>query len=374
MGSFLKQLFIYIALVIVLFIAATFVPQAAPAGWIRQAIGVSIWLAALIIGLRAIGWGATVYAEEIAPRTTSDLDSPFLVRTVRNLVMVLFLFVIVGGIATTVNDEFNPSFFAGGVGFAVSLGLAPVVGAYILDVRRAAIIDKAIHEGDVVRVGDLIGLVKGQDAYFLELLQIPGMRDIRIEHSNVFGQFEVLERFEEVNHDVNAIGAVVEGDAESGFGYSYTDDAGVTQKVTVPHTHGIAGQAIKLFDKSLGYHRVIGDPLLTLDLDADGSIAAENPQALLDAMQQWYTEFPDTIFDKSFVPEMHNHIYIDKSSVNGGAAVPARMMVRVRSYQLLNEEAYRIGHTILAMKAYAGGWGYGTTSNITIGNAKEFRE
>ena len=44
MGSFLKQLFIYIALVIVLFIAATFVPQAAPAGWIRQAIGVRFGL------------------------------------------------------------------------------------------------------------------------------------------------------------------------------------------------------------------------------------------------------------------------------------------------------------------------------------------
>ena len=373
MGNFLKQLFIYIALVVILFIAAAFVPQIVPEGWVRRIIGVSIWICAMVVGLRAIGWGATVYAEEIAPRTTSDLDSPFLVRTVRNLVMVLFLFLIAGGIAMTVNEGFNPSFFAGGVGFAVSLGLAPVVGAYILDVRRAAIIDKAIHEGDVVKVGDLIGLVKGQDAYFLELLQIPGMREVRIEHANVFGQFEVLERFEEIDYDINAIGSVVEGDADSGYGYSYTDQAGNAQVVTVPYTHGVAGQKIKLFDKSLGYHRVIGDPLLTLDLDADGPIAAENPQALLDAMQQWFTEFPDHIFDKSFVPEMHNHIYIDKSSLNGGAAVPARMMVRVRSYQLLDEEAYRIGHTILAMKAYAGGWGYGTTSNITIGNAKEFR-
>ncbi len=50
------------------------------------------------------------------------------------------------------------------------------------------------------------------------------------------------------------------------------------------------------------------------------------------------------------------------------------MIVRVQSYQLLYEEAYRVGHTLLAMKAYAGGWGYGTTSNITIGNAREFRE
>lgn len=373
MAKFFRQLLIYVALVILLLLAAAFLPQVAPSGWITQAIGVLIWLAALVIGFRAISWGATVYADEIAPRTRSDLDSPFLVNTVRNLVLVLFLFVIVGGIATTVNETFDPSFFAGGVGFAVSLGLAPVVGAYILDVRRAAIIDKAINEGDVVRVGDLMGLVKGQDAYFLEILQIPEMRDVKIEHSNVFGQFEVLERFEEVVYDEQAIGAVVEGDAESGFTYSYTDKSGVSQKVAIPHTEGVAGQVIKEFEKSVGYYRVIGDPLLTLDLDADGPISAENPQALLDAMQEWYAEFPETIFDKSFVPEMHNHIYIDKSSLNGGAAVPARMIVKARSYQLLNEEAYRIGHTILAMKAYAGGWGYGTTSNITIGNAADFR-
>jgi len=359
MRNFLGQLIIYIALVALLLLAAAIVPHIAPAGWVTQTIGVAIWIAAL---------------EEIAPRTKSDLDSPFLVRTVRNLVMVLFLFVIAGGIATTVNDEFNPSFFAGGVGFAVSLGLAPVVGAYILDVRRAAIIDKAINEWDVVRVGELTGLVKGQDAYFLEILQLPEMRDVKIEHANVFGQFEVLEQFEEVDYDLNAIGAVVEGDADSGFYYSYTDKEGASKKVTVPFTDGVAGQSIKVFEKTLGYHRVIGKPLLTLDLDADGPKSAEDPQALLNAMQEWYAEFPEHIFDKSFVPEMHNHIYIDKSSLNGGAAVPARMMVRVRSYQLLEEEAYRIGHTILAMKAYAGGWGYGTTSNITIGNAREFRE
>lgn len=119
---------------------------------------------------------------------------------------------------------------------------------------------------------------------------------------------------------------------------------------------------------------MVGKPFLTLDLDADGPISAEDPQGLLNAMQEWHAEFPDHIFDKSFEPEMRNHIYIDKSSLNGGAAVPARMIVRVRSYQLLNEEAYRIGHTILAMNAYAGEWGYGTTSNLTIGNAREFRE
>lgn len=373
MQSFLRQLLIYIGLVVLLFIAAAIVPYFAPAGVATRVIGVAIWIAALIIGFRAIAWAATVYAEEIAPRTKSDLDSPFLVRTVRNLVMVLFLFVIVGGIATTVNEGFNPSFFAGGVGFAVSLGLAPVVGAYILDVRRASIIDKAINEWDVVRVGELTGLVKGQDAYFLELLQLPEMRDIKIEHSKVFEQFEVLEQFEEVDYDLSAIGAVVEGDADSGFYYSYTDKAGDAKKVAVPFTEGVAGQKIKVFEKTVGYHRVIGMPFLTLDLDADGPKSAEDPQALLDAMLQWYEEFPDHIFDKSFQPEMHNHIYIDKSSLNGGAAVPARMIVRVRSYQLLDEEAYRIGHTILAMKAYAGGWGYGTTSNITIGNASEFR-
>ena len=374
MKDFLRQLFIYVGLVALLVVVGTIVPHYAPAGWVTRTIGVVIWLAALVVGFRAISWAATVYAEEIAPRTKSDLDSPFLVRTVRNLVMVLFLFVIVAGIATTINDGFNPSFFAGGVGFAVSLGLAPVVGAYILDVRRASIIDKAINEWDVVRVGEMTALVKGQDAYFLELLQIPEMRDVKIEHTKVFEQFEVLEQFEEVDYDLGAVGAVVEGDADSGFYYSYTDKAGETKKVEIPFTDGVAGQTVKVFDKTVGYHRVLGMPFLTLDLDADGAKSAEDPQALLDAMQQWYEEFPDHIFDKTFVPEMHNHIYIDKSSFNGGAAVPARMMVRVRSYQLLNEEAYRIGHTILAMKAYAGGWGYGTTSNITIGNAREFRE
>ena len=373
MNNFLRQLLIYIGLLVLLIIAGSVVSQFAT-WWVTRAIGVGIWIAALIIGFRAISLAASVYAEEIAPRTKSDLDSPFLVNTVRNLVMVIFLFVIVGGIVNTVNEGFDPSFFAGGVGFAVSLGLAPVVGAYILDVRRAAIIDKAINEWDVVRVGELTGLVKGQDAYFLELLQIPGMRSVKIEHSNVYGQFEVLESFEEVDYDLNAIGAIVEGDAESGFYYSYKGKAGAGKKMRIPFTEGVAGQTIKVFDKTVGYHRVIGDPLLTLDLDADGPIAAEDPQALLNAMQEWYSEFPDNIFDKSFVPEMHNHIYIDKSSLNGGAAVPARMMVRVRSYQFLNEEAYRIGHTILALKAYAGGWGYGTTSNITIGNAREFRE
>ena len=236
MQSFLRQLLIYIGLVVLLFIAAAIVPYIAPAGLATRVIGVAIWIAALIIGFRAIAWAATVYAEEIAPRTKSDLDSPFLVKTVRNLVMVLFLFVIVGGIATTVNEGFNPSFFAGGVGFAVSLGLAPVVGAYILDVRRASIIDKAINEWDVVRVGELTGLVKGQDAYFLELLQLPEMRDIKIEHTKVFEQFEVLEQFEEVDYDLSAIGAVVEGDADSGFYYSYTDKAGDAKKA-VSYTH-----------------------------------------------------------------------------------------------------------------------------------------
>ena len=83
----------------------------------------------------------------------------------------------------------------------MSLGLAPVVGAYILDGRRASIIDKAINEWDVVRVGELT---------------------------------------------------------------------------------------------AVGFHRVLGTPFLTLDLDADGPKSAEDPQALLDAMQQWYKEFPIT--------------------------------------------------------------------------------
>ena len=310
MQNFLKQLFIYIGLVAALFVAAAIVPQIAPAGWVTRTIGVIIWIAALVVGIRAISWAATVYAEEIAPRTKSDLDSPFLVRTVRNLVMVLFLFVIMGGIATTLNEGFNPSFFAGGVGFAVSLGLAPVVGAYILDVRRASIIDKAINEWDVVRVGELTGLVKGQDAYFLELLQLPEMRDIKIEHSKVFEQFEVLEQFEEVDCDLNAVGAVVEGDADSGFYYSYTDKSGESKKIEVPFTDGVAGQTVKVFDKTVGFHRVLGTPFLTLDLDADGPKSAEDPQALLNAMQQWYEEFPESIFDKSFVPETVSYTHL----------------------------------------------------------------
>ena len=79
MRNFFQQLIIYIALVALLFLAAAVVPYIAPKGWVTQAIGVIIWIAALVIGFRAISWAATVYAEEIAPRTKSDLDSPFLV-------------------------------------------------------------------------------------------------------------------------------------------------------------------------------------------------------------------------------------------------------------------------------------------------------
>ena len=105
-----------VGLVVLLLVVAAVVPHIAAAGWVTRTIGVIIWIAALVVCIRAISWAATVYAEEIAPRTKSDLDSPFLVRTVRNLVMVLFLFVIVGGIATTINEGFNYSFFTGGVG------------------------------------------------------------------------------------------------------------------------------------------------------------------------------------------------------------------------------------------------------------------
>ena len=372
MNKFFRQLFIYIVLVIILSIAAAFLPQIAPAGWMTRGVGVLIWLAALVIGFRAISWAATVYVDEIAPRTKSDLDSPFLVNTARNLALVVFIFVIGGGIATTINDEFNASFFASGIGFAVTLGLAPVVGAYILDVRRAAIIDKAMNEGDFVQVGDLIGYVKGQDAYFLEIEQVPDMRDVKIEHANVFGRFEVLERFEEVTYDTNAIGAVLTGNPTAGYSYTYKSKSGTQSTVKVPHTNGVEGQSIQRFDKSIGYYRVIGDPLITFELDADGAISAENPQSLLDAMQSWFDELPDHLFDKTYVPEMHNHIFIDKSSLNGGAAVPARMIVRAKSYQLLLD-AQRVGQTIIAKNAYAGGWGYGTTSNLTIGNASDFK-
>ena len=371
MNNFFKQLLQYILLVIALSVAAVVLPQIAPAGWMTQAVGVLIWLAALVIGSRAISWGARVYVDEIAPRTKSDLDSPFLVSTVRNLALVIFFFVIAGGIATTINNEFDTSFFAGGVGFAISLGLAPVVGAYILDVRRASIIDKAVNEGDYIEVGDVTGYVKGQDAYFLEILQMPELRNVKLDHHTVFGRFEVLERFEEITYDLNAIGAEIKGDA-NGYHYSYSSKDGKPQTVEIPFTTGVAGQKITQFDKAIGYYRVIGDPLITLELDADGAIAAENPQALLDAMQEWYAEFPDSMFDKTYQLKMHNDIYIDVSSLNGGAAVPARMIVRARSYQIV-PDARRVAQTILALKAYAGGWGYGTTSNLTIGNAADFR-
>lgn len=371
MRTFFQQLAVYLFLVILLSLAAAFLPQIAPSGWATQAVGVLIWIAALVVGFRAISWGAVVYRTEIAPRTRSDLDSPFFVDTVRNLVLVLFLFIIGGGIATTLNEEFNASFFASGVGFAVSLGLAPVVGAYILDVRRAAIIDKAMNEGDFIQVGDMYGFVLGQDAYFLEILRLPDMRDVKIEHANVFGQFQLLERFEEIPYDEKALGAVIQGDSQSGFAYRYAAASGEQVKAPVPYKKGVAGQRITRFGRSLGYYRVIGNPLVTLELDADGGKSAENPQALLDEMLTWYEDFPDTVFDKTYQLKMHDTVYLEKSSVNGGAAVPARMVVRAKSYQLILE-AERVGQTILGIKAYTGGWGYGTTSNLTIGNAADF--
>ena len=371
MNNFIRQLATYIILVVLLSLAAVFLPSIAPAGWMTTAIVVLIWVAAAIIGFRAISWGAKVYIEEIGPRTRSDADSPFLVNTIRNLALAAFLFVIGGGIATAINEEFNASFFAGGLTFAFTLGLAPVLGAYILDVRRASIIDKELNEGDFIQVGEHRGFVKGQDANFLELITIPEMHNVQIDHANVFGEFVLLEEFTEISYDNMALGAVIES-TMTGCVYTYTDKNGREVTMPIEHTVGVSGQPIVRFDRSIGYYRVIGEPLITLEIDADGPRAAEDPSALLDVMLEWYADLPDNLFDKTFEPELYNHVYIEKSSAGDGACVPARMMVRALTHQLV-PEATRAAQTTFALKALAGGWGYGTTSNITIGNAADFR-
>ena len=168
-----------------------------------------------------------------------------------------------------------------------------------------------------------------------------------------------------------AVGAIIEP-YEDGYAYRYIDDGGQEVIERLPSQEGIVGQEIKDFNDSIGYYRVIGIPFVELELDADGARAASEPDALLEAMLAWYDELPADLFDKSFRPKIHHDIYIGKSSIGDGACVPARMVIPARSHQLIRT-AKRAGQTMIALKALADGWGYGTTSNITIGNAADFR-